>query len=67
MYAYTKLITHNETRIIVAQDHIPDPPAFDASMITEIGNKTLPPEVQKNTITRVENVVLIGNQHKFNL
>ena len=47
MYAYTKLITHNETRIIVAQDHIPDPPAFDASMITEIGNKTLLSEVRK--------------------
>lgn len=47
MYAYTKLVTHNATRIIVAQDHIPDPPAFDASMITEIGNKTLLSEVRK--------------------
>ena len=47
MYAYAKLIMHNATKIMVAHDHIINPPKFDGAMITEIKNKTFVSDIPK--------------------
>ena len=47
MYAYAKLIMHNATKIMVAHDHIINPPKFDGAMITEMNNKALLSEIPK--------------------
>lgn len=49
VYAYTKLITHNATKIIVAQDHITDPPMFDNYMILQHRRNTLSILVTKHS------------------
>ena len=41
---------HNATKMMVAHDHIINPPKFDGAMITEMNNKALLPEIPKPTV-----------------
>ena len=50
MYAYAKLIMHNATKIMVAHDHIINPPKFDGAMITEMNDKALLSEIPNPTV-----------------
>ena len=50
MYAYAKLIMHNATKIMVAHDHIINPPKFDGAMISEMNNKALLSAIPKPTL-----------------